>query len=73
MADIPIPFTGEEVDTSDGVVPIAMTLGALIAGFGILTMAQRAGANLFGTANSFVRNTLGIQLDGSSDNGPGGV
>lgn len=72
MADIPIPFTGEKVDTDDGVVPIAMTLAALIAGFGILTMAQRAGANLFGTANSFVQNTLGIQLDGS-DGGPGGV
>lgn len=73
MAEIPIPFTGEDVDTSDGAVPILMTLGAVIAGFAVLSMVQSAGNNLYQRANAAFTRFTGIQLDGSSDTGPGGV
>jgi len=45
MAEVPVPFTGEEVNTSNGSGAL-MTVIALIAGFGIFAMAQSIGGTL---------------------------
>lgn len=74
MADIPIPFTSQEVDTDEGVSSVLMTVAVLVAGFGLFAMAQDAGQNLYSKASAAVAQFTGIQLDGSeADTGPGGV
>jgi hypothetical protein len=69
MSEVDVPFTDQEVDTDEPTKAV-MSIFALIVGFGIFAMAQRAGANLFGKANSVVSNVTGYGLDGSGDSGP---
>lgn len=69
MADIPIPFTGEEVDTDDGASDVAMTLGLVIAGFAVLAWAQGVGGYLANQANSYVTNLLGFDPTSGQESG----
>lgn len=71
--EIPIPFTGESVDTDDDPSKIVMTVVAVIGGFALLTLAQRAGVTTYNRANNMVSQLTGYQLNGSQDSGPGGV
>lgn len=71
MADsIPIPFTGEDIDTDDSASKIVMTVVMVVLGFGVLAMAQEAGANLYNKANQTVASVTGFQLSGSESSGP---
>lgn len=70
MADVPIPFTGEAVDTDDGAVPIVMTIGLLVVGFGIFAMARQAGNNLYQKGSRTFAQYTGMELDGSDSSDP---
>jgi hypothetical protein len=70
MADIPIPFTNQEVDTDDGASGILMTVAVMVVGFGLFAMAQDAGQNLYGKASGIVAQLTGMNLDGSDTNSP---
>lgn len=73
MAEFPIPFTGESVDTDRGAATNAMIIIGVIGGFALLTMAQRAGQTVYQKGNGLFAQFTGYQLSGSQDDGPGGV
>jgi len=58
MAEVPVPFTEEELDTSDGMGAV-MTVVLLIAGFGIFSMAQGIGGTLASTATNYIAQFTG--------------
>jgi hypothetical protein len=59
MADIPIPLTDQEVDTSEPTSALMM-VGMLIAGFAVFAMTQAIGTNLANQVNSYLGNFIGI-------------
>lgn len=59
MPEVPVPFTGEEVDTSDGTGAV-ITVVLLILGFGVFSMAQGIGGALASTANDKIAQYTGI-------------
>jgi hypothetical protein len=69
MEDIPIPFTGEEVDTDSGLRGIAVTVGVVIVGFAVLSWSQGVGDYLASKANSFVTSSLGFDPTSGEDSG----
>jgi len=71
MAEVPVPFTDEEVDTSDGSGAL-MTVIALIAGFGIFAMAQSVGGTLASTVSDQIAQFTGYNPStGNSTETPG--
>lgn len=72
MAEVPIPFTEEEVDTSSGARGVAMTLAAVIAGFAVLAWSRDVGGYVADRVNSFLTSLLGVDpTSGESDDGLG--
>jgi len=69
MADIPIPFTGGEVDTSDDKSSIVMTLVAIAVGFGLLAWLQGVGGMLANKANNYISGVIGIDPTSGEDSG----
>lgn len=69
MAEVPVPFTEEEVDTSDGKGAVA-TVALLIAGFGVFSMAQGIGGTLANTATNKIAEYTGY--DPSTGESSGG-
>lgn len=68
MAEVPIPFTEEEVDTSSGARGVVMTLAAIIAGFAVLAWSQDVGSYVADQVNSFLTSLLGVDpTSGESD------
>jgi hypothetical protein len=60
MADVPIPFVDENVDTDDGARGILTTLVVLIAGFAAFAWAQDVGGFVASKANSYISNLVGV-------------
>jgi hypothetical protein len=60
MAEIPIPFTNEGVDTDDDTSSILMTVGATIAGFALFAWSEDVGTYLASRANGAITNALGV-------------
>jgi hypothetical protein len=58
MAEVPVPLTEEEIDTSDPTNAL-MAVGMLIVGFGVFSMTQSIGDRLANTANSALGQVLG--------------
>jgi len=71
--EVPIPFTGESIDTGDDKTSIVLTVGGVAAGFAVLAMVQDLGSNAYQSANSFVTNYTGFTLGGDDSGGQGGV
>ena len=69
MPEVPIPFTDEEVDTSDDSKSIVMTLVAVAVGFGLLAWLQGVGGMLADKANSFISNQIGVDPTTGEDEG----
>jgi len=70
MAEVPVPFTGEEIDTSDGGGDVAMKIGLITAGFGVLAMARGVGGALASTVNNKIAQITGYDpLSGQSTGG----
>ena len=72
MAEIEVPFVESDIDTSDGVGSL-MTVGVLVIGFALFAFARTAGNTLFQKANQMLSNLVGVNANGSNNNGPGGV
>jgi hypothetical protein len=73
MADIPIPFTDEEVDTDDDWKSIVVTLVAVAVGFGLLVWLRDVGGTLASQANSYISNTIGFDLTSGQTSQTGGA
>lgn len=73
MAEVPIPFVEEDIDTDSGAQGILMTLGMVIAGFAILAWSQGVGEYVADEANSFVTSLLGFDPTSGEDEGGLGV
>jgi hypothetical protein len=58
MAEVPVPLTDQEVDTSEPTSALMM-IGMLIVGFGIFSMTQSIGDRIANTANSALGQVLG--------------
>jgi hypothetical protein len=69
MAEVPIPFTGEEVDTDDGATSIGLTLGLVVAGFAILAWSQDVGGYVANRANSYLAGLIGFDPTSGEDAG----
>lgn len=69
MADIPIPFTDEEVDTGSGLRGVAMTLVMVIVGFAVFAWSRDVGGYLASEVNSFVADSLGVDPTSGEDSG----
>jgi hypothetical protein len=69
MAEVPIPFTEQEVDTDDDATSIVLTVGLVIAGFALLAWARGVGDYLASQANSFITNMLGFDPTSGEDQG----
>jgi len=67
MADIPIPFTNQDVDTDDGVSGILMSMAVTATGFMLLYMSQTLGNTAFQQVNSALGDFLGYNASGSAD------
>ena len=68
MPKVEVPFTDSEVDTSepsDGL----MTVGMLIAGFAVFSMASGIGGYLANQANSALSGVLGFNPATGEDSG----
>lgn len=72
MAEVPVPFTEEEVDTSDGKGAV-MTVALLIAGFGVFSMAQGIGGTLANTATNKIAQFTGWDPTTGEETGAPGV
>jgi len=72
MAEVPVPFTEEEVDTSDGKGAV-VTVALLIAGFGVFSMAQNLGGTLATTATNKIAQVTGIDPTTGQETGVPGV
>lgn len=59
MAEVPIPLTDEEIDTSEGTGAL-VTVGLVIVGFMILAVARGMGSALAGQFNSLIASATGI-------------
>jgi len=59
MTEVPVPFTGEEVDTSDGASSVAMSIGVLIAGFGLFELARSTGGTVAQMATNKISQVTG--------------
>lgn len=72
MAEIPVPFIEEDVDTSDrsGVI---MTLVMLIAGFAVYTMTSSIGEYVANVANSKLGEFIGFNPATGEDSEVPGV
>lgn len=68
MDEIPIPFTGEEVDPGDRSGAV-VTVALLIVGFGIFAMASSIGDYLGSKANQVIGDVTGVNpaTGGNSD------
>lgn len=74
MAEIPVPFTGQEIDTSEDAGNIVMTLGAMLVGFIILAFMQAVGSTGAQSLASTLGSALGFNpATGESDDGGLGV
>ena len=62
MATVPIPFTDEEVDTSDDATDVAMTVALVVVGFAAFSWFSSVGDGLASAANSFIASSLGVDL-----------
>ena len=71
MPEVPIPFTGEEVDTDDDATSILVTVAMVAVGFGLFAWLQGIGGFLADTANSTISGMLGF--DPTSGEDAGGV
>jgi hypothetical protein len=69
MAEVPIPFVDEDVDTDEGVSGVAMTVGLVIAGFAVLAWARGVGGYLASEANSTISNYLGVDPTSGESSG----
>jgi hypothetical protein len=70
MAEVPIPFVDEDVDTDEGATGVLMTVGLVIAGFAVLAWARGVGGYLASEANSTLSNYLGIDPTSGQETGP---
>jgi hypothetical protein len=70
MAEVPIPFIDQTVDTDDDAMSIVMTIALVIAGFGLLAWSQDVGGYLANKANSYISNLLGFDPTSGQDSGP---
>jgi len=68
MAEVPIPFTDEEIDSSSGAQGVAFSLATIIAGFALLAWSQDVGSYVADRVNSFLTSLLGVDpTSGESD------
>ncbi|QGX95001.1 hypothetical protein EI982_09460 [Haloplanus rallus] len=70
MAEIPVPLTDQEVDTSDP-TSAGMMIGLLIVGFAIFAMAQGIGGYLASRANSALGDLIGFNPATGEDSDSG--
>lgn len=73
MAEVPIPFTEQSIDTDDDASTIGLTLVFVAIGFAALAMLQDAGSTIYNKANSVFSDVTGRSLDGSQPQSQGGV
>lgn len=59
MAEVPVPFMDEEIDTDEG-LGAGVTVGVLILGFAVFAMAQSIGSYLANQANSTLGELIGF-------------
>jgi hypothetical protein len=69
MAEVPIPFIDEEVDTDDGTKSVLMTLVLVAVGFAAFAWLQDVGGYMASQANSFITNTVGFDPTSGEDSG----
>jgi len=69
MPEVPIPFTDEEVDTSDDTSSILMTLVVVAAGFGLLAWLQGVGGMLANKANNYISELVGVDPTSGESSG----
>lgn len=74
MADVPIPFTGQEIDTDDDATSIGLTVGVLVAGFALFSMASATGQAVADRAGNMIADFTGYNpAAGQTDSGVPGV
>lgn len=73
MADIPVPFVDEDVDTDDPTGAM-MTVVLLVAGFAVVAFAQMFGDTIASSVSSTIASAVGWNpATGQSDDGGLGV
>lgn len=71
MAEVPIPFVDEDVDTDDDATTILMSVGVIILGLAAFAWFQDVGQYLADRVNSFITSLIGIDPTSGEDDGLG--
>ena len=71
MAEVPIPFVDEDLDTDDDATSLVLTVGAIILGFALFAWLRGVGNYVADQANSTISNIIGFDPTSgdSTDNG----
>lgn len=74
MAEIPVPFTGQSIDTDEDASNILVTIALMAIGFVVLTFMQMVGSTGANSLASTIGSVLGFNpATGESDDGGLGV
>jgi hypothetical protein len=74
MADIPVPFTGQTIDTDDGARGVVATLALMAVGFVVLALMQAVGSTGAEALGQRIANFTGINpATGDTDGGLGAM
>lgn len=70
---VEIPFTEQEIDTSDDASSIGLTVLAVIIGFALFAWLRDVGQTLANQANSYISGLVGIDPTSGENASNGGA